>query len=391
MKPHHRILFLQFVLALSMGALLSRLPDLQLKLGLTEGQLGFLLVAMSAGALFGLTFSIRLVERLGARITAFVTIFGASTLFAMIPWMQSALFAAPLFFVAGLLAGAFEINANLETDRHEALLGYRIMSRSHGMWSLGFFVTAFIAAGVRQAAISIELHTFVVLVVVVIAGWIVFSRIESAPRRADGHDGDTPLFAFPTIGLLPICLIGAAPLFAEGAGVDWSAIYMRDVFAVEPFVGGLSVTIFSLLIALARLTMDPVVDRFSPRAVATTLLSIASIGLVTVATAPHPYVALLGFAFMGIGCSSVYPLAISAAARRGDRPASVNVAALGQMTFVVFFAGPPLLGFIAEHFGIRFSYWTVVPVIVAALVVTKALAAAPMPELSEPEPALPPD
>ena len=76
MKPHHRILFLQFVLALSMGALLSRLPDLQLQFGLTEGQLGLLLVAMSAGALFGLTFSIRLVERLGARITAFVTIFG---------------------------------------------------------------------------------------------------------------------------------------------------------------------------------------------------------------------------------------------------------------------------------------------------------------------------
>ena len=86
MKPHHRILFLQFVLALSMGALLAA-ADLQLQLGLTEGQLGFLLVAMSAGALFGLTFSIRLVERLGARITAFVTIFGASALFALIPWI----------------------------------------------------------------------------------------------------------------------------------------------------------------------------------------------------------------------------------------------------------------------------------------------------------------
>ena len=59
------------------------------------------------------------------------------------------------------------------------------------------------------------------------------------------------------------------------------------------------------------------------------------------------------------------------------------------MTFVVFFAGPPLLGFIAEHFGIRFSYWTVVPVIIAALVVIRALAAAPMPSVSELEPTLP--
>jgi MFS family permease len=389
MKPHQRIYGIFFIFALSMGALLSRLPDLQEKLDLTEGQLGLLLLTMSVGALCGLTFSSPLIEKLGARTTAFVTVFGASALYAAVPWVPSALLAAPLFFLAGVFAGALEINVNLETDRHEARLGYRIMSRAHGMWSLGFFVTAFIAAGVRQAAISIELHMFVALVVVLIAGVVVFGRIENAPARADSHDGATPLIAFPTVGLLALCLIGAAPLLVEGAGIDWSAIYMRDVFAVEPFVGGLSVTLFSLFMAIARLSMDPVVDRFSPRSVAAVLLGIAAAGVVMVATALHPYVALLGFALMGIGCSSVYPLAVSAAAQRTDRPASVNVAALGQMTFVVFFAGPPLLGFVAEHFGIRYSYWTVIPLIVAALLVVKALAPTPVPIVSEPEPATP--
>ncbi|MDH4439401.1 MAG: MFS transporter, partial [Rhizobium sp.] len=178
----------------------------------------------------------------------------------------------------------------------------------------------------------------------------------------------------PTIGLLPLCLVGAAPLLAEGAGVDWSAIYMRDVFDAEPFVGGLAVALFSFTIAAGRLGMDPVVDRFSPWVVALALLSTASIGLVIVAAAANPTMALVGFGLMGLGCSSVYPLAISAAARRTDRPASINVAALGQTTFVVFFAGPPLLGFIAEHAGIRFSYWTVLPVLLAALVVSRSLA-----------------
>ena len=56
-----------------------------------------------------------------------------------------------------------------------------------------------------------------------------------------------------------------------------------------------------------------------------------------------------------------------------DRPASVNVASLGQMTFVVFFLGPPLLGFVAERFGIRTSYWVVVPVLIAALLLIRAL------------------
>ncbi len=389
MKPHQRIFGIFFIFALSMGALLARLPDLQVRLGLTEGQLGLLLLTMSVGALMGLTFSSPLIEKLGARMTAFVTIFGASALYALVPFMPSALWVAPLFLLAGVLAGAVEINVNLETDRHEALLGRRIMSRAHGMWSLGFFVTALIGAGVRQFGISIEAHLIAALIVVIIAGSFVFAGITNAPARADSHDGETPRIAFPTIALLPLCLIGAAPLLVEGAGIDWSAIYMRDVFAVEPFIGGMGVTLFALLMAIARLSMDPIVDRFSPRSVAAVLLGIAAIGLIMVATAPHPYVALAGFSLMGVGCSAVYPLAVSAAAQRTDRPASVNVAALGQMTFVVFFAGPPLLGFVAQTFGIRYSYWAVVPLILAALLVVKALSPAPSPIVSEPEPATP--
>jgi len=389
MKPHHRIYSIFFIFALTMGALMSRLPDLQRSLDLTEGELGLMLIAMSVGALIGLTFSSPVIERLGARTTAFITVFGASALYAVVPFLPSALAVVPVFFLAGVFAGALEINVNLETDRHEARLGFRIMSRAHGMWSLGFFVTAFIAAGVRQLGISPAIHIGAALVVAVIAGLIVFSGIENAPARQDSHEGKMPLIAFPTAGLLPLCLIGAAPLLVEGAGIDWSAIYMRDVFAVEPFLGGMSITIFSLFMALARLFMDPVVDRYSPRVVAGALLGVAAIGLVIVATALHPYVALFGFLLMGLGCSSVYPLAVSAAAQRTDRPASVNVASLGQMTFVVFFLGPPLLGFVAESFGIRISYFVAVPLIIAALLAIRALAPRPVPILDEPEPATP--
>jgi len=374
MTPHRIVYFMQFILAFALGGLISRLPDLQTKFALSEGELGLLLVALSSGALCGLTFAGRQIDKLGARKTAFMTIFGASALYALIPWMPTALATAPLFFAAGILTGAFEINANIEADRHEAQLGYRIMSRAHGMWSVGFFVTALISAGLRQASISIELQMAVVLVLVLVTGTFALSRIENAPPRPAERTGKVAAIAFPTIGLLPLCLIGAAPLLAEGAGVDWSAIYMRDVFDVEPFVGGLGVAIFSLAVAVGRLGMDPVVDRYGPQRLGSALLTLAAVGLVLIAAAPHPWVALIGFGVTGLGCSSVYPLAISAAARRTDRSAAINVAALGQLTFVVFFLGPPLLGFIAEHFGIRFSYAVIIPVILAALLATRALA-----------------
>jgi MFS family permease len=338
-KPHHRIFFTQFAVAVSLGGLIARLPDLQTKFGLSEGQLGTLLIALSSGVLIGLTFSVRIVERLGAKRSALVSVLGASSLFAAVPWMPLAILAAPLLFVAGNLTGMFEINSNIETDRHEAALGYRIMSRAHGLWSLGFFLSALIAAAFRQADVPIEFHMLMVVSCILLAGIFVLSRVESAPRRFDQQTGKNSLISFPTVGLMPLCLVGAAPLLAEGASVDWSAIYMRDVFDAAPFIGGLGPTVFSLAIALGRLFMDPIVDRYNPKMVVVALLGIATVGLVTVAIAAHPVIALVGFAFIGIGCSSIYPLAISAAAQRTDRPSPVNVAALSQTTFIVFFVG----------------------------------------------------
>jgi MFS family permease len=119
------------------------------------------------------------------------------------------------------------------------------------------------------------------------------------------------------------------------------------------------------------------------------LLGVAALGLIMVGFAPHPYVALFGFLLMGVGCSAVYPIAVSAAAQRTDRPSSVNVASLGQMTFVVFFLGPPLLGFVAQSFGIRVSYFVIVPLVIAALLAVRALAPRAEPLLTAPEPVTP--
>ncbi len=372
--PHHRIYTCFFLFAISLGALLARMPDLQVALGVNKSELGLTLIGMAIGALISLTLSSPLIAHLGARTTAFITVLGTAVAFAIVPWLGAAPAVFCVLFCAGLLAGALEINLNVEIDRLEAQLGRGIMNRAHGFWSLGFFVTALIASVVRQADISMHIHLGVTLVLVVIIGVVAISGIRPAPARALAEEAKAPMFALPTLGLLPLCIIGLAAFLVEGAGIDWSAIYMRDVFAVEPFIGGLGLTLFTFFMAMARLFVDPVVDRFGARAVATALLILSAIGLTAVWLAPHPYIALFGFALMGGGCSAVYPLAVSAAAQRTDRPAQVNVAALGQVTFIVFFLAPPLLGFVAEHFGIRISYLVCLPLILYALFSVKALA-----------------
>ncbi len=164
-----------------------------------------------------------------------------------------------------------------------------------------------------------------------------------------------------------------AAMLMEGAGIDWSAIYMRDVLSSSPFVCGLAVAAGASTQAVTRFFADRLVERFQPVRVARGLILILGLGVCTVTWASAEWVALLGFALMGIGTSAIFPLAMSAAAQRTDRPASVNVAALAQTSFVIFLIGPPLLGGVAEYFGIRATFAVSLPLIVLSFWASKSL------------------
>lgn len=366
--PQYRIYAGFFLFAVTTGALMARLPDIQTHLGVSESQLGLTMIGMSIGSLISLTFAAPLIEKLGPRITALVTVLGPSLLFALIPWLPVAPAVFFVLFLTGLLSGALEINLNVEIDRLEMASGKRFMNRAHGFWSMGFFITALFGAMIRQSGLSAQLHMGLVAVLVVVVGGYMFTGLVAAPKPAGrAHETGEHRIAFPNWGLVPLCIIGFAAFLVEGAGIDWSAIYMRDVFSAEPFVGGMGLTLFAFFMAAMRLTADPVVSRYGPRRVAMVLLVLAALGVLMVGMAPATWVALAGFSLMGIGCSAVYPLAVSAAAQRTDRPAAVNVAALGQVSFVVFFLAPPLLGFVAEYLGIRNSYLICLPLLLAGL------------------------
>jgi MFS family permease len=102
---------------------------------------------------------------------------------------------------------------------------------------------------------------------------------------------------------------------------------------------------------------------------------VLAVGGLLVFVSPSEALSLLGFALMGVGSSAIFPLAMSAAAQRTDRPSTVNVAALAQTAFVSFLLAPPLLGFVAEHLGIRWSFGIALPLVIASLWLSRVLGA----------------
>ena len=66
--------------------------------------------------------------------------------------------------------------------------------------------------------------------------------------------------------------------------------------------------------------------------------------------------------------SVAVPLAVSAAASRGDRPASVNVAALSLISFSGFLFEPPVVGFGAEWSGsLRIGIAMLIPAAIVSI------------------------
>jgi len=361
------------IYSFALGAIYPRLGDVQDAMGVGEGALGLGLIGAPVGTFLSLSFATPFIERIGFRPALLVGIPLLSVFYAIAVNAPTPFLLFLALFPAGLAIGCIEIILNLEADRVEHAIGRRIMNRSHAFWSIGFFVTGSVGAVMARAGLSPALHLLLVVPLVTLAVVLLLGDFRPAPPRPTSSSEAAPRLARPTGPIMILVAFTVSAMLLEGASIDWSAIYMRDVFGKEAYIGGITVATFSFFHAAGRFFADGIVERTSPVVVAQVQLYVLLAGCLTVTFAPAWYLALVGFALMGIGSATMFPLAMSAAAQRTDRPASVNVASLAQTAFLVFLVGPPILGFVAEHFGIRASFGIGLPLVILSLITSTAL------------------
>ncbi|QQA42574.1 MFS transporter [Pelagovum pacificum] len=367
------------IYSFSMGNIFPRLPDIKRAMDIQEGALGLGLIGVPVGTLVSLTLAAPLLDKIGYRKSLLALIPLVALTYAIAVQATGPLGLFFLLIPVGLMIGGTEIILNVEADRTEAQLGRRIMNRAHSFWSIGFFAAGMFGSLMALGGIPVQLHLAFVVVIAVIGTYYLLGTYQPAPARPLAEADAAPMFSMPTRPILLLVAVTLSAMLMEGASLDWSAIYMRSVFDSSAFVAGMAVATFAFFQATARFFVDSFVERYSPHGVAQALLVFMSVGLVLVVFSPGPAVSLPGFALLGLGTSAIFPLAISAAAQRTDRSASVNVAAVAQTSFVIFLLGPPLLGFIAEHLGLRYAYAVGIPLVVLSFFTSGALGKKPVP------------
>ncbi|MFJ7068987.1 MFS transporter [Streptomyces sp. NPDC101115] len=335
------------------GSFATRIPWIQEHAGVGAGQLGLALAFPAIGASLAMPLAGAISHRFGAR-DALRGLLVLWTLSLTLPSLAPNVYGlCAALFVYGATAGMSDVAMNALGVETENRLGRSIMSGLHGMWSAGALLGS--AAGTVAAHLGgdARLHHLVAALVLTALGLAACQGVldlQSAPE-----EDAPPRFSLPPKSALVIGAIGFCGVFAEGASLDWSAVYLKEELGTSAGLAAASTTAFALTMAVARLAGDRVVDRFG--AVRTVRVGgvAATLGGLLVVFAPHVALALAGFGLIGLGVAVVVPLAFAAAGRSGPNP-SQAIAGVATITYTSGLIAPSAIGGIADATSLAFSF-----------------------------------
>lgn len=369
---------------------MSRLPDIKALLNLTAGQLGIMLLAISVGALVGLPLAGRISDALGAKNAARVGIVVsiAGILFASIA-VQAAIsmyLIMPGLFFFGMGNGVWDVAQNLEGTEVEQAQGKSIMPWFHAGFSGGTVIGALVGALVVWLSIPVLPHLIGVVIVAVIGAWWATSvflprsadeklETEIAADHAAGKTGKVrSAWLEPRTLIIGVMVMAAA--FTEGTANDWMAVAFVDGHGVSKTAGVLALAVFLTAMTVGRLTGTYLLDCFGRLPVLYLMFAAAILGSLMVIFG-NDVVAFAGAAVWGLGSSLGFPVGMSAAADDPAR-APMRISVVATIGYTAFLAGPPVLGFLGDHFGILHALLLVSVMSLAAMLAIPA--AKPLPE-----------
>ena len=352
----------------------SRIPDVRDRLDLDNGQLGLLLLVIACGSVLTLPTTGALIARFGAAAvvragvtSALIGLLGASVGVAM---AAVPVVACSLFFY-GLGVGIWDVAMNVEGAAVERRLGRTIMPRFHAGFSLGTVFGAMLGAAAAGLDIPMSWHVGVLAALVFVIVQVTTGGF--LPRVAEGDSEAGPRQAAWRAWLEPRTLLIGVMVFAlavtEGTANDWLAVALIDGYDVPHWMGIAGFGLFLTAMTLARVAGTVVLDRYDRVPVLWTTMAAAALGvLIIVYGGP---LAPLGIVLWGLGASLGFPVGMSAASDdEANAPARVSV--VSTIAYTAFLAGPPLLGFVADHVGTLHALLAVAILLVPSALVVPA-------------------
>jgi MFS family permease len=346
-----------FGMGLSFATWASRIPDIKTALHLTEGDLGSILFALPMGQLIIMPFSGKMVTKFGShRILIFSLIMYVLCL-ANLGLATSALQLSLGLFLFGVFGNLANIAVNTQGVYTEVLFKKTIMSSFHGMWSFAGFTGALVGLGMLTLKLTPFHHFLVVGAIVLLMVAFNFKFLVKAKEKIKNKTSEKKkLFVKPDSSLLWLGVIGFCSMASEGVMFDWSGVYFKDIVKAPGPLVILGYTSFMIMMASGRFLGDGLINKFGRERVMQISGVMISVGLFTAVFLPYIIPCTIAFMLVGLGVATIVPTVYSMAGKNPTVPPGEALTIVSSVSFLGFLMGPPVIGHIAEAFGLQFSF-----------------------------------
>ena len=343
-------------------AWVARIPEIRDANGLNNGQLGLILISSTVGAILGAQLAGRLVHTYGTQVVIRIAIVIMPLGLILMGLSSSPITLIFGLFIMGLGYSSMDIASNTQAVVIEKLLGRRVMSSFHALWSTGAFATTVLGGSIanyvspRDNLVGVGIVCFFLFIPAV--RMLLSSDQDEHSGGEDETDSKIPFFGKSVLPLwgMGIGLLGG--LIAEGAASDWGAILLRDDMGYGIGVNASAFAVFSLAMITSRFLGDRALDHFGPRKTVLYGGYLGGIGLgagIAIGVPlsdSQPVLAFIivniGFACAGLGIGPMFPAYILAASEVPGIASSVAIARVGVIGLAGYFIGPSVTGALAQ-------------------------------------------
>jgi len=360
-KQYNRIRLAVSLFFFSHGLILSswasRIPSIKTQLNISEAELGTLLLLMPIGQISTMPITAKLVDKYGSKSIVkygfllyplILLIIGLSTSYTQL--------AISLFFF-GIAGNLCNISINTQGVELESLMHKPMMSSFHGAWSISGFVGALIGLLILNLNLTTFTHFSIIAVIIVLLWGInIPSLITTSPITQTSQSKES-IFKHLNKTLVLLGIIGFLSMAIEGAMFDWSGVYFQEIVKAPEQLVIIGYTSFILMMAIGRFLGDYLIVRLGRQRVIQICGTLMSTGLIISVFFPSLVVCTLAFMMVGLGGSCSVPTIYGVAGKHNKVSASIALTLVSTISFFGFLIGPPVIGFIAEVFDLRYSYF----------------------------------
>jgi MFS family permease len=343
----------------SAGSFVARIPDFKRILDISNATLGLSLLFISAGVFLALKPAGKYSAKYGSQPIIFFSTIALALSYLLLGALLSLTWFWITLFIFGFVLAAQDVSMNAHAVVVEQRAGRRLMSVFHAMFSVGTLFGGILGGVFSQLEITPLTQGSSLALLYIVAALLV--RPLFLPASADTHHfGDEKRAKHPPIFAI-LGLFGLFAALSEGAAGDWGGVLARETFGASPFISTLPYIVFCTAMIIGRLSGDYLAHRFGASKVIAAGGVIAGTGLSAGLVIGGIPAIMVAWFLLGIGLSVVIPLMFSAAGTialtrySGVIAPSEAVAKVSGVSYFGFVIGPPLIGFIADAFELR---WT---------------------------------